>query len=136
MTDISKYDDVIDSRDVIDRIEELESELAEYLDATDGEDIESFPDIDELRALRALAAEASQYSSEWQYGETLIRYSYWQEYVQELLVDCGEIPKNIPFYIVIDWQETAENIAQDYATVKYGGVDYYIRNIYDYIRNC
>lgn len=128
MNNISNTEDVIDSRDIIERIEELESELAEYLDATDGEDIESFPDIDELRVLRKLANKAEQYSSNWEYGETLIRYSYWQEYVQELLVDCGDIPENLPWYISIDWETTADNISQDYNLVEFDGIDYYIRN--------
>ena len=128
MNTISNLDDVIDSRDIIERIEELESELAEFLDATDGDLSENFPDIDELKALRDLASEASQYSSDWEYGETLIRYSYWENYVQEMLEDCGEIPKDLPWYIEIDWEATSENIAQDYTTADFDGVDYYIRN--------
>lgn len=128
MTNISKYDDVIDSRDVIERIEELESELKNFLDENDVLLEENFPDWEELIALRAFAAEASQYSSDWKYGVTLIKYSYWEEYVKEMLEDCGDIPNNIPWYIVIDWESTAENIAQDYSVVEFDGVDYYIRN--------
>lgn len=125
---ISNLDDVIDSRDVIERIEELESALAEFLDATDGDLSENFPDIEELKALRDLANDAIQCSTDWEYGETLIRYSYWQDYVQEMLEDCGEIPSDLPGYIVIDWEATSENIAQDYTTVDFDGVDYYIRS--------
>ncbi len=129
MANISKFDDVIDSRDVIERIEELESSLAEFLDATDGDDTANFSDIDELRALRALAEECSSLSTDWEYGETLIRYSYWQDYVQEMLEDCGEIPRNLPWYISIDWEKTVASISQDYNLVDFDGVDYYIRNI-------
>lgn len=128
MTNISKYDDVIDSRDVIERIEELESALKNFLDENDVLLEENFPDIDELRVLRKLANKAEQYSSDWEHGEILIRYSYWQEYVQEMLEDCGDIPKNLPWYIAIDWETTADNISQDYALVEFDGVEYYIRN--------
>ena len=127
MNNISNTEDVIDSRDIIERIEELESALKNFLDENDVLLEENFPDIDELKALRNLANEASQYSSEWQYGEILISYSYWEEYVQEMLEDCGDIPKNLPWYIAIDWKTTAENIAQDYTIVEFNGVDYYIR---------
>ena len=128
MNNISKFDDVIDSRDIIERIEELESELAAFVEETEGALSENFPDIDELKSLRALANDASQYSSDWEYGEPLIRYSYWEVYVQEMLEDCGDIPKDIPWYIAIDWETTADNIAQDYSIVEFNGVDYYIRN--------
>lgn len=122
---ISNLDDVIDSRDVIERIEELESIQAELVqqlifDKEQGK---------ELDVLRALANEASQYSNDWEYGETLIRYSYWENYVREMLEDCGEIPKNLPWYICIDWETTADNISQDYDLVDFDGVDYYIRSI-------
>ena len=39
---ISNYDNVLDSRAIIERIQELESEFADFLDATDGDLSESF----------------------------------------------------------------------------------------------
>ena len=129
MTTISNMDDVIDSRDVIERIKELENELQDFLDENDVLLKDDFPDYEELRALRALTEECSSLSADWEYGETLIHYSYWQNYVQEFLEDCGDIPKNLPWYICIDWEETARNIAQDYSIVEFDGVDYYIRSI-------
>ena len=122
-------DDVIDGRDVIERLEELESKLEAFREENDLWLKESFPNIDELSALRSLAEECSRLSADWKYGETLIRYSYWQEYVQQMLEDCGEIPKNLPGYIAIDWETTAANIAQDYSIVEFAGVDYYILRI-------
>ena len=121
-------DDVIDSRDVIERIETLESDLADFLDETDGALPENFHEWDDLETLRALAAECSSLSANWEYGETLIRYSYWENYVQEMLEDCGIIPKDLPWYIAIDWETTADNIAQDYSVVEFDGINYYIRN--------
>ena len=75
-----------------------------------------------------MAEECEDYASDWRHGETLIRESYWQDYVQELLEDVGDIPRDPPHYLVIDWEATARNIAYDYTIVDFGGIDYYIRN--------
>lgn len=127
MITISNMDDVIDSRDVIERLEELESELEDFLEENESNTEKDFPDVEELISLRKLANEAEQHSSDWEHGKILIRYSYWQEYVQEMLEDCGDIPETLPWYVSINWLETAENIAQDYTTVSFDGVDYYVR---------
>ena len=36
------------------------------------------------------------------------------DFTEQLLEDCGDIPKNIPNYIHIDWERTARNIMFDY----------------------
>ena len=129
MTTISNLDDVIDSRDIIERIEELESELVSFLEESEENTEENFPEWEELETLRALATECSSLSVDWKCGETLIRYNYWEDYVQEMLEDCGEIPRNLPWYISIDWETTADHISQDYNLVDFDGVDYYIRSV-------
>jgi hypothetical protein len=113
-TAISNLDDVIDSRDVIERIEALQ-------ETSDPEEKE------ELEILEELAEEASNYAADWVYGETLIRESYFTEYVMEMLSDIGDLPRDIPWYIEIDEEKTAENIKQDYTEVDYDGVTYLIR---------
>ena len=60
-------------------------------------------------------------------GETLIREDYFTQYVQEMLEDCGDIPSDLPHYIVIDWEATADNLKQDYAEIDIFGDTYYIR---------
>ena len=129
------YGSTIDSRDIIERIKELEamkdsmqqdvdngktsgSELALWLQGEEAE---------ELNALIAFAEEASQYSSDWEYGETLIHEDYFVEYCMEMLKDCGELPTNIPWYIVIDEEATAENLKCDYAELEFDGQTYYMR---------
>lgn len=126
---------IIDSRDIIERIEELEdiknsmqqdvdddrtsgSELALWLQGEEAE---------ELNALIAFATEASQYSSDWEYGETLIHEDYFTEYCMEMLKDCGELPTNISWYIVIDEEATAENLKSDYVKLEFDGQTYYMR---------
>ena len=120
MSDL-RGNDVIDSRDVIARIEELETDKA--LAFEDGEDF----DEEELDALIALREQCEDYG-DWSYGATLVAWSYWEEYVSQLCEDIGDLPRNMPDYIVIDWQATADNIAQDYTEVDFDGESYYIRN--------
>ena len=116
--EISNSEDVIDSRDIIARIEHLES-----LEPDEIEDEEQ----DELDALKALADECEGYG-DWQYGETLISRDYFIEYVQDMLADCGDIPEELPPFVVIDWQATADNVEADYMTVEFDGVDYLMRS--------
>ena len=41
-------------------------------------------------------------------------YESDEDFTQELLESCGDIPINLPNYIHIDWQSTARNIMFDY----------------------
>lgn len=123
---ISKFDDIIDSRDVIARIEELRDER----DASD--DAAQWDESDEgkeLKALEALAKGAEGYAADWQCGETmLIRYSYFRDYAQGLAEDIGAVsadavwPNNC-----IDWEQAARELRQDYTAVDFDGVTYWIR---------
>lgn len=134
---ISNRDNIINSRDVIERISELEDELrANFEDDTAQGVIDDWiieqaevgnDEAAELHALRALAEEASGYAADWDHGESLIRESYFTEYCQDLLEGIGGIPKNIPSYIKIDWEETAKNLKVDHTEVDYGRVTYLIR---------
>jgi hypothetical protein len=124
-TTIDNTDDIIDSREVIERIAALEETRENMTDA-----VEHWPGsdgADELASLTALADEASQYSEDWSYGSTLIRRSHFTDYCKELLEDCGDLPKNLPSYIEIDWEATARNLEVDYTPVDFGGVEYLIR---------
>ena len=136
---ISNIDDVIDSRDVIARIEELESERADlvseaedYTNAAADESKDALKawdeeNAEELKALKGLASEAEGYSDDWEYGATLVRGSYFVDYCRELVSDIGDIPKEIPSYIEIDWDATAANIMADYTSADFDGVTYYVR---------
>lgn len=84
-------------------------------------------DREELDILLKLQEECEGYS-DWKYGETLIRESYWEDYVQELVEELGYISKDFPWWIEVNWGRTAENVAQDYTTVDFDGTDYYIRS--------
>lgn len=115
-------DDVIDSRDVIDRIEYLSYlEEEDYVPGDNDQD-----DIEELAALRNLEKEASE-SPDWSYGETLIRDSYFAEYAQEMAEEVETIPECWPFNC-IDWKQAAEELKYDYFQVDFDGVKYWIRS--------
>ena len=124
-TNFSNNDNVIDSRDIIERIEEL----TDLRDSWEGTPWEESEEAEELTALESLAEEAEGYASDWKYGETLIRDSYFVDYAQELAEDVCEMPRGIKWpYTCIDWDDAADELKQDYTTVDYDGVDYWIRS--------
>lgn len=146
---ISNYDDVIDSRQIIEQIEELRQEVILAIEDQFDDSIDSQAiyenclkdeengvsvwigddDSAELISLIALAKEASDYSPDWKYGATLIRDSYFKEYAMGLAEDLGLIGQNEDRWphTCIDWDQAARELQQDYTTVSFVGVDYWIR---------
>jgi hypothetical protein len=139
---VTKYQDIIDSRDVIARIEELQEMRSEIEDRSDRsdpgtvehtsalEDLEAFDRSEqhELEELVALA-DAADGASDWEYGASLIRDSYFKEYAQELAEECGLLPESDKWPTrCIDWDRAAEELKMDYFTVDFGGVTYWVRN--------
>jgi hypothetical protein len=135
-TDISNTEDIIDSRDVIERIKELESERGD-LEAMDDEEKpleerlkewDESEEGEELKALKALAEQAEGYAADWKYGETLIRDSYFEDYARELAEDIGAINKDATWpNDCIDWERAARELQMDYTSVEFDGVTYWIR---------
>ena len=171
MKTISNTDNVIDSRDIIERIDELtgdfqalvddieaaetdvergtafddlatwligHTEIAPDLEALDGitfDDVSDWAESDdahELKALLALADEA-ECSPDWSYGETLIHEDYFTNYIEEIIDDCYELPKEFnsgdwPWcHMTIDYEAAADEAKQDYTEVNFDGATYYIR---------
>ena len=149
---ISNRDDIIDSRDVIARIDELTSDLetqhdeaveasAQTEDEVDDkeivtldfenwltEQIDDDDDATELIALRALQDDAEGYSPDWRNGATLIRDSYFEDYARELADDIGAINADATWpNSCIDWEKAADELKQDYTSVEYDGVTYWVR---------
>lgn len=125
---IDNGQDVIDSRDVIERIAELESIKEDTDQIVDGVNTwEDSEDAHELKTLQALAEEASA-SPDWQYGEGLIRDSYFTEYAEQLADDIGAIDSKATWPLNhIDWDAAADALKQDYMEVDFDGVSYWIR---------
>lgn len=110
--------DIIDSRDLIEAMEEWEA-IANDDDATEEEREEAQANLKELKEF----CEPFEGYSNWKYGEALIEADYWEQYVEDLIKDCGYIPHDLPHWIAIDWEKTAEAVAQDYMFEN----DYYMR---------
>lgn len=122
-----QYDELVANKEIdeeeIDFDEWVETkipELDEWVKAQDSED------ANELKILKAVAEEGEGYG-DWNYGATLIRESYFTKYCEELCKDIGDVPRNMPSYIEIDWEATAENLKADYTEITFDGVTYYMR---------
>lgn len=83
--------------------------------------------IDEYLALRAFCEAGADYADDWYYGCTVIAESHFIDYAQNLVIDCGDLPNEIPNYIAIDWEKTANNLKADYTELEYNGVSYLVR---------
>ncbi len=83
---------------------------------------------DERKELEAFDEEGRDNCSEWDDGATLIAKDHFTEYAEEMTKDIGDMPQNIPSYIVIDWEATAENLKADYTTVDWGDSEFYVRS--------
>jgi hypothetical protein len=82
----------------------------------------------ELKALLALQDEAEGYSEDWRHGATLIRDSYFEDYARELAEDIGTIKEDADWPCnCIDWEQAADELKQDYTSVDFDGVEYWVR---------
>ncbi len=130
-TEISNSDDVIDSRDVIARIEELREEIeAAGIPANEigGPNDSMSEERTELATLEALQDDCSGYAEDWKYGATLVRDSYFTDYAQQLAEDVCEMPSDVRWpYTCIDWERAADELKQDYTSVEFGNVTYWVR---------
>lgn len=130
-TNFSNEDNVIDSREIIERIEELSDERDSFLEEDETKllpEWDKTPEAEELKSLLALQEECEGYS-DWEYGITLIRCNYFKEYAEDLAKDVGDLPDNIPAYIYdnINWQGVADDLSSDYTKVDFDGIEYYFR---------
>ncbi len=128
--------DQFDIRDMIARVEELESEIENIDDMPEGDLMKNTVEGDNMRQeLQFLsdfleevkgAGGDEQWRGDW-YPVGFIRDSYFTEYAMDMLKDCGELPQDIPHYIAIDEEKTAENIQSDYSSVDFNGDTYWYR---------
>lgn len=153
---IGNDEDVIDSREIIERIEELDQLRIEAgsnaYDAImddpgireNGQDVNTVADMaretalsdfdktdegHELKTLQALASECEGYG-DWDGGETLIRGTHFTEYAQQMADDTiekfEEKSSTWPFNC-IDWDKASDELKHDYMAVDYDGVEYWMR---------
>ena len=122
MTDFTNMSDVIDVRDIISRVEELRESRDELRE--ESEELETLENL--LEELKGRGGD-EQWEGDW-YPITLVRDSYFEDYVQELAEECGLVnddarwPNNC-----IDWEKAARELQWDYSLVEFDGVDYWYR---------
>ena len=148
----SNDEDILDSRDVIERFEELEAERAALAEAVEeaGAEVEASDDAGILHAQRefddarddlrewdgenrheldALREFIDEGSDEWRHGETLIRESYFEDYARELADDIGAVSGNESWPLTcIDWERAARELRMDYTSADFDGITYYYRS--------
>ena len=115
------FNSSLDSRDIqeeIDNIERLKNDSKSDLESLN----------DELAELEALKEELSDISDEgFEYGIQLIHENDIDDYLRELLLDCGYIQKDMPSWIEIDWGATYDNMKEDYRKLELNGATFYVR---------
>lgn len=84
-------------------------------------------DAEELRILTELADACSDMASDWEYGEALIRRDYFEKYMDEMVNDCYDVPKDMPSWMSI--VIVSDALEQDYSSVDFDGVEYLIRSV-------
>lgn len=117
---ISKFDKIINSRDVIARIEELESEAT---------DTRLDEDTEELTNLLEFARQGANYSREWLRGVELINGDHFEDFAEEHANSIGAIRSDEHSwpYGCIDWKRAAEELRTDYSAIDFDGEEFWLR---------
>lgn len=111
----------------------VDSELKEFQDEIDNasEALNGF-DHDEYKLLESIVEQGNG-CSDWSYGQSLIKDSYFEEHTQELIDDCYDLPAEFssgewPYrHMSLDITGAAEELKQDYTEIEADGETYYIR---------
>jgi hypothetical protein len=89
-------------------------------------------EAEEYLALKNLADQCEGYG-DWSHGETLINVTYFTKYVEDLIDDCYELPKELtsgewPYrHITVDYEAAAEELKYDYVEVDFDGNSFLMR---------
>lgn len=67
-------------------------------------------------------------NSDWNSDYPIVNSKYFTEYAISGLEDSGELPRDLPWYIVVDHEKTAFNLRQDWNVVHCGSDAFYVRN--------
>lgn len=115
------YDNVIDSREILERI----SQLTAVLD--DPEDIDDWLDAREELHIWQEVIEAIGESTAFD-SVTLVRDDYFEEYAQDFAEEIGAV-SNFPEWPCdcIDWERAAREHQMDYTAVDIDGTTYWYR---------
>lgn len=145
---------------LVNSLEEAEKDFKEYLETADEELTEKCEDFeancktfretidvakdslaafnqsfdkDELDTLTEVIRQGED-SPDWSYGECLIHESYFTQYIEDLIKDCYEMPKELqsgrwPWnHFSLDYEGAAEEAKSDYFEIDVNGHTYFIRS--------
>lgn len=150
MTSIDNSQDVMDSRDIIERLDELRTELVDAHESeSDANEPDHFDDwlaamaandegtlqdaAQELINLQKFADQLEGYG-DWEHGESVIREDYFTAYIEQLIDDCyPDAAKSAnssewPYrHMSIDFEAAADEAKQDYTEAEFDGVTYLMR---------
>ena len=125
--------DYIYVRDIIARVEVLrdERDASEIRESEYGGPADTWADErTDLAGLESILDDLKGYGGDeqWEgdwYPVTLIRDSYFNESMDEMLEDIGDVPKNLPCYltITVDYK----TLQMDYTAVEIDGTTYWYR---------
>lgn len=146
--------DIFDSLEVIDRIKDLESIVTQWEANEDdltlpclvcGEpymDHVTDPDRDgalifcptsdederrELEQLHEFEKYASSQLPDWEYGETFIAESFFEQYAEQYAEDIGAIGYSNWPSCHIDWSAAADDLKMDYTEIDFLGYTFWAR---------
>lgn len=131
MSEITNYDDYIDSRNVEEQIVELQKIVKTLEKSKEERDAKYLEEVQE--ELVGLLDLKKQYVDDygvdsWGFGAQFIRHDYFEDYAREFAEDCGLITDDMKWPAThIDWEAAAEEMAQDYSEVDFSGVIYLTR---------
>lgn len=126
---VTNAEDIIDSREVIERIAYLEAERDAYDEDEASAAVkwaaENPDEAEELRALLAFQADADG-CPDWEYGATFIRDSYFREYAETYADEVCDMKSNTAWpFCYIDWGAAADALQADYTAYDFDGVTYW-----------
>ena len=123
--------DIVNDEDYEDKqcdIDNKLEEIAEKENEIQECELEYNRHSEELAELEALKDEIESNSDEgFEYGIQLIHESDIDDYLNDMLIDCGYIPKDMPSWVEIDWDATYGNMKEDYNEIELNGNTFYVR---------
>ena len=115
--------DVIDVSDIEARIATLEDECDPTTGLPDGYKLAELKRLHKILEEIAGVGGDQKWRGDW-YPSVLINENYFTDYTRQ---HCGELPRDLPHYIEIDWRATARNLRTDYTCIEILGRNFYYR---------
>lgn len=136
--DLIKYYEFITEKVIEDYNKLIKSDYSDYYSYSDEEieeviygkhDILKEVDLyDEYEDLYNFISDLEDYCSDFKYGQAIIHEDHFVDYCEDLLKEYYfkiKTSGDLPNYIEINWEETANNMKEDYEEFWYDGATYF-----------